>query len=681
MRAVFGPVALATILLSGTALADAPLALKRVLLSTGGVAYFEREARVEGDAALTLTVRRDQVDDVLKSIVVYDDAGGVGTIDLPGEQPLEAVFRDLPFSQDMLTSPAALLAALRGAEVAVGGARPLTGRVLSVNEETRPLPDQRSETRTRVTLATEDGLNAFILEDAQDLRFLDSTLDSQVKKALAALAALADTGRRTLTVRLTGTAARTVRIGYVATAPLWKATYRLTLPQGEGERGDLQGWAVLENLSGEDWTGVDLTVVSGNPVTFRQNLYAAAFVDRPLVPVEVMGRVLPPPDERAMDYEKREAPMTEAARPVPLAMPAPMAAQAPRAKGAAPAPESIELPSPPPAPAKPQTAEAAEATTQVAFHYPQPVTLANGGSLLMPIVARALPAGMVAFFRPDTHPRHPLAAVRMTNDGDSGLPPGVLTLYERSATGAVAYVGDARLSALPKGERRLLSFAVDQGVTVDRNDRTAQTQTSATVADGVLSVSVTERQTTAYTVAGAADQPRVVVVEHPRRPGWSLIEPAEGVEVTAEAWRAPLTVSAGKTATLSVVTERPRVEKLTLATLAPDRLTALAENGTLPAPVKEAFVQLGRLRAAVTGAERKAKALEGERETVVADQERLRANLAELPKDSALFKRTLTRMGEAETRLEQLSGAIDSAHREQESAQSAVAAHIRGLKI
>ena len=67
---------------------DDGLALKRVLLSTGGVGYFEYEAVVDGSAVLSLDVRLDQVDDVLKSIVVFDDVGGVGAIRLPGREPL-----------------------------------------------------------------------------------------------------------------------------------------------------------------------------------------------------------------------------------------------------------------------------------------------------------------------------------------------------------------------------------------------------------------------------------------------------------------------------------------------------------------------------------------------------------------------------------------------------------------
>src|SRR5438309_358794 len=66
----------------------ADLSLQRVMLSSGGVGYFEHEATVDGNATLNLDVPIDQVDDILKSLVVYDDSGTAGEITLPGREPL-----------------------------------------------------------------------------------------------------------------------------------------------------------------------------------------------------------------------------------------------------------------------------------------------------------------------------------------------------------------------------------------------------------------------------------------------------------------------------------------------------------------------------------------------------------------------------------------------------------------
>ncbi|MBP2295272.1 DUF4139 domain-containing protein [Azospirillum rugosum] len=683
------------------------LALKRVLLSTGGVGYFEHEARVSGDAALTLEVRRDQVDDVLKSIVVYDDRGGVGTVDLAGQEPLETAFRELPFTPDDLASPTALLNALKGAEVRAAGSRDLSGRLLSVTEEAVQLPNGVGvTTRHRVSLMTAEGLRQLVLEDTDSLRFADPRVQAQLDKALAAVADSAGKERRRLTIRMTAPkdnagAERTVRVAYVVGAPLWKATYRLTLPEvGAGAKtGNLQGWAVLENLSGDDWNGVELSVASGNPVTFRQALYSAYFVNRPEVPVEVLGRVLPTPDEGAIAADrmaKAEAPMPRArtggGMAPPVAMAAPMAPSPGASMGAdAPPPAPLQMPKPlPPNAAEPFAAESSEATAQVLFRYPQPVTLVNGGTLMMPIVARAVPAERLSLYQPGTQPRNPLAALRLTNDsaagsaaggGGSGLPPGVLTLYE-TVGGAPAYVGDARLAALPSGESRLLSFAVDQAVTVDRSDQPSRTLSRASLADGVLQLTVTERQTTTYRIAGAVREDRSVIVEHPRRPGWDLVEPANAApDTTANAYRLPVSVPAGKTATLAVALERPRVERIGLADLAPEQVLAYAASAELPAPVREALGKVAALRTTVAEKERRVADIEREQADIAKEQERLRQNLSTLPRDSDLFKRTIGKMGEQETRLDALSRDLGAARKEADAARAGLRDQVRGMKF
>src|SRR5918996_529266 len=87
----------------------ADLALKRVVLSTGGVGYFEYETRVEGNATLSLDVPLDQVDDVLKSLAIYDSGGAAGEITLPGREPLAQSLSDLPFDRAALNSAIDLL--------------------------------------------------------------------------------------------------------------------------------------------------------------------------------------------------------------------------------------------------------------------------------------------------------------------------------------------------------------------------------------------------------------------------------------------------------------------------------------------------------------------------------------------------------------------------------------------
>src|SRR5207248_5596655 len=150
-----------------------------------------------------------------------------------------------------------------------------------------------------------------VLQDVDAVAFADPELQRQVGTALQRIAAYRTTGRRQLSLQTRGSGTRSVRVGYVVAVPLWKASYRLSLPaDAQAGTARLQGWAVLENFSGRAWQDVELTLLSGNPVTFRQALYESYYVPRQTVPVESGGHVLPPPDTGTVAAEaahKREA--------------------------------------------------------------------------------------------------------------------------------------------------------------------------------------------------------------------------------------------------------------------------------------------------------------------------------------------------------------------------------------
>jgi len=659
----------------------AELTLKRVMLSTGGVGYFEYEAKVSGDEVLELPVRLDQVDDVMKSLVIYDSAGGVGDVSLPGRQPLTDAFRDLPFEQSALASPEALLGALRGAEIEVTGARTLKGRILSVTSEQVQLPNGEGlVTRTRVSLMTAAGVSQFLLEDADSLTFVDPELQAAVDKALAAMAEHGARDERTLQLQTFGEGERTVYVAYVVEAPLWKTSYRLTLDSTPGVKSaDLQGWAVLENMSGEDWVEVELTLVSGNPVTFRQALYNTYYVARPEIPVEVLGRVLPPIDEekqlaaegRGGYTDKSADEYDDLARDQAPAASAPYYAES--NVGAAP---------PTPEPAAIVAAASSEATTQVIFTFPAPVTVESGHSLLVPFVSRSVPAERVAYFDPQTHPTHPLATVILENDGDSGLPPGVITLYERDARGVVAFVGDARLAALPAGETRLVSYALDQKVAIRQETVSDQTVTQVRVVNGVMMLISRELYTTRFEIEGAAREERVVLLEHPRWEGWTLVEPEEEqLETTTGSYRARVAVPAGESRTLNFGFERPVSQAVYLASIDDGSLGYYIDASFVPEAVKQQLLLLTNLRGDLAERRRELQVIDSRISQIVNDQGRIRQNLQSVPAESDLQRRYLEQLGQQEDELAVLRADAETKRQEVAAAERAVADFLKQLNI
>ncbi len=134
-----------------------------------------------------------------------------------------------------------------------------------------------------MTLLTDGGIEQFISEDADSIAFVDPELQSKVAAALSRLASHRSDGR--LSLESGGTGSRSIRVAYVVGVPLWKALYRLSLPADpKADRAQLQGWAILENLSTQAWHDVSLTLLSGNPLTSRQSLFESYYLTRPNVP-------------------------------------------------------------------------------------------------------------------------------------------------------------------------------------------------------------------------------------------------------------------------------------------------------------------------------------------------------------------------------------------------------------
>jgi len=629
----------------------ADLALSRVMLSSGGVGYVEYAAEVSGAAALGIDVPLEQVDDVLKSLVVFDTAGGIGGFTLPGRDNVRAAFAEVPFGPEALESPLAYLNSLRGVTLEIGGPRPMTGQLMRA-ETVQDRPAAAAATvpsvpRTRVTLMTAEGMRQFVLEEAETVQVADPVLRQRIGRSLDAMRRDAGQATRHITLRAPGQGTRTLRVGYVAAAPLWKVSYRLVMPGQGALTARLQGWAVLENATGADWNGVELALQYGNPVTFHQAIYRSYFVQRPEVPVEVLGRLLPGVDT--------------AARPMPPPPPSPAPATMTAARGALAKSASASAPMAEMA-APAETVEATEGAQETVFVLPGKVVLAAGHTASMPILdreAKAQRVYLVQYGRP-----HPLAAIRLTNDTQTSLPAGVLTLYDPASP--AMFAGDARLGGLPAGESRMLSFAEDLRSNVTWTNEQATTVAALTAASGVLRLDERLRWTTTVTLVAPAAEPREMLVEVPRQAGATPV-PGDAVhpaEETATAWRYAITLKPGETRTLAVHADR--ITRQQFALLDDDSiLVRLLATTELDAKAKAALKRLADLRAARGARQAELDKINAQFDGVEHDQERVRQNIAAVPANDALRGRLVRS-------LEALEGRIDTLHRAAEQAQAAV---------
>jgi hypothetical protein len=349
---------------------------------------------------------------------------------------------------------------------------------------------------------------------------------------------------------------------------------------------------------------------------------------------------------------------------------------------AAPAPGA---PPPPPAPqslARVDAATAAEEATQVAFTLPEKVNVPAGQSLVVPLLDRELPARRMDLYQPSVDGRRPLAAVELTNDSGAGLPPGVLTLYQQGGAEGALYLGDARLAALPAGDKRLLSYAIDNKVTVDRETDERRPIVKATISSGVMKVTRAIHFTTRYRIKSVSMPPPEMLIEQPRRGGASLTSPdPKNVELTANAYRIPYTVPAGGTGTLSVVEEQPIEETIRITDLDDNRLGVLVSSAELDPKLRQALTEVASRRQGVARQRAELNRLKEERGQLVEDERRVRENLRVLGNEAAMKKRLLDKFNEVQAAIETVSAAQVKTSEALAAAEKELAAYVGSLNL
>lgn len=324
----------------------------------------------------------------------------------------------------------------------------------------------------------------------------------------------------------------------------------------------------------------------------------------------------------------------------------------------------------------------ADAATQVVFRLTEPVSVASGQSVVVPIVDVAVPASRVALYQQTTHALHPLASVRLVNDTGTGLPPGVLTLYERGADGAVAYVGDARLSSLPAGEERLLGFALDQKTRIDREVHSTRSIVKGAISRGTFRLTVRQRQTTQYRLKGPAGEARELLIEHPRLTGWDLEEPdPKAATLTESHYRLPVSLKAGEEKLLQVVLGRPVVERHGLVDMTRDQFRVYAASQELAPELRRAFRRLAELRAEVERFRLVLAELQQRRDKIFQDQERIRRNLNSVPRDGDLHRRYVDKLTDQEDFLDRLMGDVEDTQQALNGAEAKLARTIQNMDI
>lgn len=617
-----------------------------VVLFKHGVGYFERHGSITGEAAVELSFRASEMNDVLKSLTVLDhDGGGVSSISYESTQPLSKQLEDFAIHIPEGRAISGLLGQLVGTRTVIWRADGKSEGVITGVEPFTRHEGQATIEGHRVALWVDGiALESHDLADVRRVELTDPALRKDLQHLLDILIGAKKKDKKRLTIFARGEGERSLTVSYVIETPVWKTSYRVLL---YGEQTAIQGWALVDNTQDEDWTEVSLTLVAGLPISFVHDLYSPRYKRRPVVVVEEELAYAPPVLETGI-------PMAGAAPPPPM-MPGAPPAPAPVARRSMAAAPARAMPPPPPQAVTTRTQEVGDL-----LHYTidNPVTVRRQQSALVPILHRDFKGKRIAIYNPDVREQNPMSALLFNNSTGLTLEGGPMTVIEDGS-----YIGEAMLDTIKPDEERVIPFSVELGcrVQVDHRSDLADVH-RARLASGTLRLRRYRRSRRIYAIANKTDRAIDLFLDHRFTRGYELVDTHKPVERTDSFLRFRFDVPAKQTMEFVVTEKGEETESISISTTDMETLGVWLKNGYVDAATHGALAEIAALVTEVGVLGREMEAHESAIKKIFENQGRLRENLKALgtgADEKRLRERYVSELAGEEDRIGALRKAID----------------------
>ena len=593
-----------------TALA-ADLPVREVILYKSGVGYFARSGQLAPGESARLDFKATDMNDVLKSLTVADSSGApIRGLRYDSSLPLEQKLAEFPFAIAAGQQLSAFLDQLRGARIELTSASDkLAGTIVSAR--TIAATENQPE-REQLTLLLDSGdLRTVDLGAISSLHFPDPKLQAQLKDYLAAVAQSRSKDKRSVYIDSSDAKAREVSASYMIPQPLWKSSYRLLFdPKGEAT---LEGWAIVDNTTGDDWTNVRLAVVSGRPVSFISHLYEPFYVQRTTADVENAYAQAPVVYEGGVSASEAAAPPP----PPPAAMPMQarnMKSLARLSPGVASTIAAQQI----------SNAETRDLGDLFEYRFGQSVTIHKNESAMLPFLQQKIAARKLLIYS-ESYGQNPMTAAELTNNTGKTLDGGPLTVFEGDS-----YGGEALMNTVKSGDKRLISYAVDLGTRVGTKEDSGEEDIVEIHANrGFVAIKTSQRETKTYTIRNVDAKDKTLIIEQPIIEGRKLISP-KAAETTPNAHRFEVKLAPNATSKVEVVEESSDSSTTLVSSLTPDVLTTYISTKAISSKGRDQLQQIVNQKAKIVAADESLKQTHADMDESTQAENRLRQNIQTL---------------------------------------------------
>ncbi len=628
------------------------LPVKRVVLYKHGVGYFERRGNVQDNKVLTLSLKVEEMQDVLKSLTILDLSGygQVTSVSYDSTKPIEKLLEDVNISIPDRQSLTSLLGQAKGAPIRLTvGNETLTGVILGVETVEKKMQDYVLKAPHLVVMDPMGEVKMFDLLDIRTIAFEEETLQKDIRFYLSTVLSSKKKDKKNLAIFTHGEGIRDLLMSYVVEAPVWKTTYRIVLSKDQ-KPAFLQGWGIVDNTSDEDWINVDLALVSGLPVSFIHDLYTPRYKRRPTVAVQEEEAIAPAEIEEAMydnfggDVAKTKMPAKRSRAVIGLSGVKHLVT-----------PESMALTETTTVDGAFRDTIATQTITKemgdlFQYQIAMPVTIKRNQSALVPIVQEDTESKRVLLFNEKMGRKNPMACLELKNTTQLTLEGGPMLVMEENE-----YVGEAMLPTIKPDEKRLIPFAVELGCVVDSKFDSKSDAVHLVVAqNGMLTTYYTQRRLRTYMVNNKSKKEHILYIEHPREQEWELFDTPKPEEITSSFWRFQFTTPPGPTK--FIVQEKRRLSSgINIRNITRESFEVYIKKKYFPEEIIKLIDQIIGKNAQISQLEREISTKEGGIKNIFEDQQRIRENLkafGDSAEERKLKERFITKLNTQEDFLE-----------------------------
>jgi hypothetical protein len=311
-------------------------------------------------------------------------------------------------------------------------------------------------------------------------------------------------------------------------------------------------------------------------------------------------------------------------------------------------------------------AEALQLQDAFEYKFPFPVQLGSRQSALLPFVQKKLSVERLSIFNARSDRGNPRIGARLENTTDVPFEPGPVTFFESGR-----YAGEAVLPHIPRGDKQLVSYGIDQDVAVaGKSESRPATRTRLTINRGVAVLFSETVTTNTYEIRNKGAE-KTLIVEHPRLSDRKL-KSASPWETTDSFYRFRLILPAAQSTQLPITEVLETRSQVSLQTLTREQLVMFSGKETPPA-IRERLGQIVDIQEQAAAFTNDIATAEARTISLFQDQERLRENLKALAnrrEEQDLRRRYLDQLSKQENEIDQLRARSEEVKKQLAAAQA-----------